>query len=101
MDRQQIESVMDAQAACIGLSIAPHQRPGVLTFVSLAAQMAEQVMGLALQAHDESGSVFAVVPPAGRDPVAQGDVAPGRPLRSDGMSDGVSDGVSDAEAGLR
>ena len=56
---------VDAAAATLGLKISAEQRPGVLRFFALAADMAELVQGLPLEPHDESGSVFHPVPPQG------------------------------------
>ena len=57
---EQLESVMHAQSALLGLPIAPEHQPGVVAYLSLAAGMAEPVIALAarLDAHDESGSIF-------------------------------------------
>jgi Protein of unknown function (DUF4089) len=58
-----LETLMRANAAALGLPIAAESWPGVLRFLTLAAGMAEQVMGLPLGVHDESGSVFMPVEP--------------------------------------
>ena len=57
---EQLESVMHAQSALLGLEIAPEHRPGVKAYLARAAGMAEPVIALAamLDAHDESGSIF-------------------------------------------
>jgi len=58
---------VDAAATTLGLKISAEQRPGVLRFFALAADMAELVQGLPLEPHDESGSVFHPVPPHGAE----------------------------------
>lgn len=63
-----IDALMTANAAALNLRIAAEHRPGVRQYLSLAASMAALVEGLALAAHDESGSVFrAVAPDTGED----------------------------------
>jgi hypothetical protein len=62
---QQIEAVVDAQAALLELRIASGHRPGVLAFFTLAAGMAERVMGLPLAIEDEPAAVFTPVAPRG------------------------------------
>ena len=59
----QIEAVVDAQAAVLGLQLAPEHRPGVLQYYALAAGMAELVNGLPLGPHDEPAPVFTPVSP--------------------------------------
>lgn len=54
---------VDAAAATLGLPISGDQRPGVLMYFALAAQMAERVNGLPLTPADESGNVFVPVAP--------------------------------------
>jgi hypothetical protein len=58
---------VDAAAATLHLRLSPQYRPGVLQFFALAASMAELVNGLPLTPADESGSVFAPVPPNTED----------------------------------
>lgn len=58
-----LDLLMQANAAALGLPIAAEHRSGVLRFLALASGMAEQVMGLPLGVHDESGSVFEPVGP--------------------------------------
>ena len=67
MSSEQIERLMNANAAALDLRIAIEHRPGVLAYLALAAEMAELVQGLPLTVDDESGSVFvpAVVHPEG------------------------------------
>ncbi len=65
---QQVEALVKANADALGLPIAAAHRPGVIGFFTLAASMAQQVMGEALTHEDESGSVFQPVSPRG--PVA-------------------------------
>lgn len=54
---------VDAAAATLHLRLSPQYRPGVLQFFALAASMAELVQGLPLAPADESGNIFAPVPP--------------------------------------
>jgi hypothetical protein len=61
----QIEALVQANAAALGLRIAAEHKPGVITFVTLAAGMAERVMGQELGTEDESGAVFVPVSPRG------------------------------------
>jgi hypothetical protein len=63
MDDPTIAAHVDASAALLGLPLAPGHRPGVLLYFALAAAMAEQVNGLPLTVHDESGSHFVPVSP--------------------------------------
>ena len=65
MDDTTIAAHVDAAAALRGLPLAPEHRPGVLLYFALAAAMAEQVNGLPLSVHDESGSSFVPVSPGG------------------------------------
>lgn len=59
------EAAVRATAAQLGLVITAAQMPGVLRFSALAAQMAEQVMGLPLGPADEPATVFVPVVPQG------------------------------------
>lgn len=54
---------IDATAALLGLKISAEQRPGVLGFFDLAAQMAALVEGLPLTPADEAANVFRPVEP--------------------------------------
>jgi hypothetical protein len=56
---------VEAAAASLGLHITAEQKPGVLMYFNLAAQMAELLQGLPLGLADESGNVFVPVPPQG------------------------------------
>jgi hypothetical protein len=67
MNSERIEAAVGANAALLGLRIAAEHRAGVMQFFALAASMAELVYGLPLAAQDESGSVFAPVPPSASD----------------------------------
>lgn len=58
-------AVVQANAALLGLTVTAEQRPGVLMYFALAAQMAEQVYGLPLTPADEAANVFRPVPPQG------------------------------------
>lgn len=57
-----------AAAETIGLPIPDDCLPGVVAYLRLAAGMAERVMGLPLEVHDEPAPVFVPVSPedAGR-----------------------------------
>lgn len=63
MTRAQIEAIVAANAAAVGLVIAAEYKTGVVDFFSLAAEMAQLVDGLPLGPDDESGSVFVPVSP--------------------------------------
>lgn len=54
---------VQAAAGTIGLPIPDDCLPGVITYLQLAAGMAEQVMGLPLSVHDEPAPVFVPVTP--------------------------------------
>jgi hypothetical protein len=56
---------IDAAASTLGLKISTEQRPGVLMYFGLAAQMADLLQGLPLGPADESGNVFVPVEPQG------------------------------------
>lgn len=56
-------AIVDATAAALGLTLGAAQRPGVLRFYGLAAQMAALLDGLPLTPADESGNVFRPVAP--------------------------------------
>ena len=60
---EQIDALVGAQAAALGLVIPAEYRAGVRQYLALAASMAELVDGLPLAPHDEPGSVFHPVPP--------------------------------------
>jgi hypothetical protein len=57
------DAYVDAQAALLGLPIAPEHRPGVVRYLQLAAGMAPRVTDFALAPGDESGNVFVPVAP--------------------------------------
>ena len=59
----QIERLVNANAAALDLRIAIEHRPGVLRYMALAAEMAALVQGLPLGPDDESGAVFTPVSP--------------------------------------
>ena len=59
----QIERLVNANAAALDLRIAIEHRPGVLRYVTLAAEMAALVQALPLGPDDESGAVFTPVSP--------------------------------------
>ena len=57
-----MEDFVDAQSAMLGLTISAVQRPGVLRYMQLVADMAPRVMDFALTPADESGNSFVPVP---------------------------------------
>lgn len=59
----QVEAIVHANAAALGLHIAAGHRPGVLAFFALAAGMAQLVDGMALDVEDEPAAVFTPVAP--------------------------------------
>jgi len=63
MTRTEIEAIVAANAAAVGLTIASQYKAGVVTFFTLAAEMAQLVEGRPLGIDDESGSVFTPVSP--------------------------------------
>ena len=65
MTPQQIEALVVANAAALGLHIAAEHRPGVLNFFTLAATMAELVNAQPLGPEDEPANVFTPVSPQG------------------------------------
>ena len=64
MTPEQIAACVDANAAAVGLAIAPEHRPGVLQYFALAAAMAELVAGHPLTVEDDPAPVFIPVSPA-------------------------------------
>lgn len=54
----------DQAGPAIGLTLAPHHKPGVAMNLSLAARMAALVAGMPVALHDEPAPVFV----AHRDP---------------------------------
>ena len=63
MGDEQIERLVDTNAAALGIRIAAEHRKGVVAFFTLATRMAELVDSLPLTPADESGSVFRPVAP--------------------------------------
>lgn len=63
---EQIEAVVDANAALLDLPIAPEHRAGVLRYFTLAAGLAELLNGVPLAAHDEPAEVFTPIGPDDR-----------------------------------
>jgi hypothetical protein len=63
MTPAEVDAVVQANAAALGLRIAAEHKPGVLAFFTLAAGMAERVMAQPLGVDDESGAVFVPVAP--------------------------------------
>lgn len=70
MTPAQIEAYVDAAAAALNLPLAPQNRPGVLHYFALAAEMAAQVEGLPLSVHDEPAEAFTPIGPHDLDPGA-------------------------------
>lgn len=65
---EQIDALVTANAAALGLPIPADCRAGVRQYLALAASMADLVEGLPLAVHDESGSVFRPVAPHNGEP---------------------------------
>lgn len=63
MTADEVEACVDANAAALGLKIAPEHRPGVLHYFALAASMAELVNGHPIGLADEPAPVFTPVSP--------------------------------------
>ena len=63
MTPEEIEACVDANAAALGLTLAPEHRPGVLHYFALAASMAEQVAAMDLTNADEPAAVFSPLSP--------------------------------------
>ncbi|CAD5369777.1 hypothetical protein RA210_U110066 [Rubrivivax sp. A210] len=57
---------VDAQAALLGLPLAPEHRPGVLHYFGIAAAMAALVMEHPLEPGDEPAALFVPVSPEQR-----------------------------------
>jgi hypothetical protein len=57
------EAYLEPAAQAVGLTIHPDHRPGVVTYLALAAAMAERVMGFPLGTEDEGANTFQPVPP--------------------------------------
>jgi hypothetical protein len=66
------DAYVDAQAALLGLPIAPEHRPGVVRYLQLVAGMAPRVMDFPLTPADESGNVFVPVAPQSSGPGGEG-----------------------------
>jgi 1-carboxybiuret hydrolase subunit AtzG-like len=58
LTRAEIEAMVDASAAAIGLPIASEFRPGVLINFELAARLAQNVMAFPLDTDVEPAPVF-------------------------------------------
>jgi hypothetical protein len=65
MDATQVEAIVDAQCALLGLTLAPEHRPGVIRYLQLVMGMAPRVMDFPLAPVDESGNTFVPVAPRG------------------------------------
>jgi len=64
MTPQELEALLEANAAALALPIAPEHRPGVLHYLALAASYAELVQAHPLGVADDPAAVFVpVVPP--------------------------------------
>ncbi|MEO7886176.1 MAG: AtzG-like protein [Polaromonas sp.] len=68
MTPPQIEAYVDAAAAALDLPLSPEHRPGVLQFFALAADFAEQLQAVPLDAHDDPAMVFVPVEPSPKVP---------------------------------
>jgi hypothetical protein len=64
---ENIEAVMDAQCALLGITLTAQQRPGVMRYLQLVAGMAPRVMDYALTPADESGNCFEPVAAPGSE----------------------------------
>ena len=58
MNAEEIEALVDAAAAAVGLTLDAAHRPGVLRYFALAAAMAEQVASDPLGGGDEPAYAF-------------------------------------------
>ena len=58
MSPSELERLLDATAAALGLSIADAHRPGVLNYLALAAAFAAQLDAVPLSPHDEPAVAF-------------------------------------------
>jgi hypothetical protein len=56
------EAYVDPAAQAVGLTLHPDHRPGVVTYLALAATMAERVMSFPLGTEDEGANTFRPVP---------------------------------------
>jgi hypothetical protein len=63
MERDALETYVDAAAAALALPLRPEHRPGVLAQFAEAAAQARLVDGQALQRDDEPAPVFVPVAP--------------------------------------
>ena len=60
---EEIDALLHAQAAALGLDIAPGHLPGVRRYLALASEMAALVNGLDLDVHDDAAGVCTPVAP--------------------------------------
>ena len=58
MSPAELERLLDATAAALGLPIADAHRPGVLNYLALAADFAAQLEAVPLTPHDEPAVNF-------------------------------------------
>ena len=65
MTPAQIEAYVDAAAAALALPLAAEHRPGVLTYVALAAAMADLVGAHPLAITDDPAESFVPIAPRG------------------------------------
>ena len=63
MERETIESYVDATAAMLALPLLPEHRPGVLAYFELAAGLAELVMAQPLRHDQDPAPVFVPIAP--------------------------------------
>ena len=66
MTPAQIEAYVDATASALDLPLDPAHRAGVLRYVALAAQFADVVQAVALDASTEPAMAFVPVAPLRR-----------------------------------
>ena len=95
MDRQRVEAYVDAAAAALDLPLAAEHRPGVLSYFTLAAELAESVLALPLGSADDPAPVFVPIGPdegdargavpngPGPDDAARGEPAWGEAARAE------------------
>jgi hypothetical protein len=61
---QELEALLEANAAALALPIAPGHRPGVLHYLALASSYAELVQAHPFGIDDDPAAVFVPVEPA-------------------------------------
>lgn len=63
MTPEQIETYVDAAAALLALPLSAEHRPGVVSYFTLAANLAEQVAMQPLGVHDDPAEAFMPISP--------------------------------------